>query len=502
MTIETHETLTKDLRAAADVVVIGSGAAGAVVARILAKAKLDVIVVEEGPPPDRTRTSRSVQDAMFLLGRDRGLQVAMGRSFIPVLQGRCVGGSTTINAAIVWRLPEDAWARVFKGYGLGDAVPLEGLEREWTWIEEELNVNTVDRPRLGRNGELFLEAFQKAGYAAEAIKRNEKDCIASSNCILGCPGGKKMSTDVALIPRAIADGARVFACTRVDRIEVKDGRAKIVHATVINPESMARVASVTIEARRAVVVAASAIQTPCILLKSGLGNRAHVGQHFRVHPGTAIGGIFKDEVRPWQGVHQAADSLHFRKEGFKFETINLPPEMSSVRATGIGARFIEKMMEYKHLALWAMHVRAKAEGSVSPRRDGSATIRYTPGPADMQIARRALKILAERFFDVGAESVVLAVYGLPDRLNSPDELKVFDDAPLDPRSYPFIATHLFGTARMGPDPASSAVGADFQLHGVPGLYVADSALFPENLGVNPQHTIMGVAALCARRILG
>jgi choline dehydrogenase-like flavoprotein len=207
-------------------------------------------------------------------------------------------------------------------------------------------------------------------------------------------------------------------------------------------------------------------------------------------------------VRPWQGVHQAADSLHFRKEGFKFETINLPPEMSSVRATGIGARFIEKMMEYKHLALWAMHVRAHAEGSVMPRKDGGANIRYTPGREDMVKARRALKILAERFFDIGAESVVLAIYGMTDRITSPDDVKLFDEASLDPQSYPFIATHLFGTARMGPDPCASAVGADFQVHGVPGLYVADSALFPENLGVNPQHTVMGVAALCARRILG
>ena len=103
-------------------------------------------------------------------------------------------------------------------------------------------------------------------------------------------------------------------------------------------------------------------------------------------------------------------------------------------------------------------------------------------------------------FEAGAREVWPGVYGAPSVLRSIDEVKLLEEGPVEPRSYSFIATHLFGAARMGPDPSSSVVGPEFGVHGVEGLYVVDSSVFPTNLGVNPQHTIMAMSRLASHRL--
>jgi choline dehydrogenase-like flavoprotein len=92
------------------------------------------------------------------------------------------------------------------------------------------------------------------------------------------------------------------------------------------------------------------------------------------------------------------------------------------------------------------------------------------------------------------------IYGLPSVIRSIDDVKLIEDASLDSRMWSFITTHLFGAARMGVDPKTSVVGPDFQTHEAKGLYVVDSSVFPTNLGVNPQHSIMGMSRLAATRI--
>jgi choline dehydrogenase-like flavoprotein len=127
-------------------------------------------------------------------------------------------------------------------------------------------------------------------------------------------------------------------------------------------------------------------------------------------------------------------------------------------------------------------------------------VRYTLGEDDLRTTRKALALIARLLFDAGAREVWPGVYGVPSVLRSVDQVKLLDDAPLEPRSYNFIATHLFGAARMGPDPSHAVVDTDFRVHGVEGLYVIDSSVFPTNLGVNPQHSIMAMSRLASTRL--
>ena len=470
----------------ADFVVVGSGAGGAPAALVLAEAGHDVIVLEEGPrvrPEDR---GLATSEAFGRLFRDKGTQVAMGRSVIPILQGRCVGGTTVVNGAIVWRLPEDAYERTFGSIGARDAVPLRALEAKFDRIEKDLSVAPPSDALLGGNGRLMRRAADVMGYRGHAIRRNVVDCQGSAHCLEACPTQRKQSMEVTYLPAAERLGARVVGGREVRTIEVRGDRAVAVRGR--DAEGHAFV----VEARRGVVLAASAIQSPCILRRSGLGGRDHVGAHFRVHPGTAVMGIYPDDVRIWEGATQSYEVDEFRTDGFKLETVSLPLELAGVRLAGIGESFTRAIADYPKMAVWGVQVRAEAEGRVAPS-GGHAKIAFTPSERDMLVFKRGVKLLAEMHFAAGAKRVYPGVHGGPYELFSCDEVDALDDLPIDPRAYGMIASHLFGTCRMARDAADGVVGLDFGVHGVTGLWVVDASVFPTNLGVNPQHTIMAMA---------
>jgi choline dehydrogenase-like flavoprotein len=478
---------------AADFVVVGSGAAGASAALVLAEAGCDVVVLEEGPEVRDEDRGLGPQEAFMRLFRDCGTQVATGRSVIPVLQGRCVGGTTVVNGAIVWRLPEDAYDRCFGAAGATDELPLAEIERRMDRIERDLSIATTPDDRLGNNGLLMRAGSTRLGWRGHAIRRNVADCKASGRCLEGCPTGRKQSMELTYLPRARSLGARIRAEHEVRRVETHSGRATAVSGVRADGGRF------RIEARRGVVLAASAIQTPCILMRSGLGSREHVGAHLMSHPGTAVIGIYRDPVRLWHGATQSYEVDEFRDAGFKMEVVGLPLELAGVRLPGLGAELAKHLADYGHMAVWAVQVRAEAEGAVAPGMGGTR-IAYTPTTHDMELFREGVKRLCEMHFAAGAVRVHPGVHGGPEVLRSPDELAKLDMMPVDPRAYALLISHVFGTCRMARNAGAGALGFDGAVGGVRGLWVVDASAFPANLGVNPQHTIMALAMLLAERI--
>jgi len=486
-------TRTNDIDSA-DFVVVGSGAAGASAARVLAEAGRDVIVLEEGPEVRQEDRGLGAVESFLRLFRDRGTQVAMGRSVIPVLQARCVGGTTVVNGAIVWRLPEKAYERAFGAIGARDAIPLAALEERMDRIERDLSVGPAPERLLGGNGTLMKRGSESLGWAGHPIRRNVLDCQGSGRCMEACPTKRKQSMEVTYLPRAAKHGARILAEHEVRTIDMSAARA--VGVTGVRGDG----SPFRIAAKHGVVLAASAIQSPCILRRSGIGPREHVGQHFRLHPATAVAGVYRDPVRIWEGATQSFEVDHFRDEGFKMEVTGLPVELAGVRLPGMGQAFQRAMAEYPRMAVWGVQIRAEAEGSVSPA-NGRSDLRYTPTPADMEIFRRGARRLAEMHFAAGALRVYPGVHGGPDVIESPDDLGQLDELPLDPRCWSIISSHLFSTCRMGKDDRAGVVGFDGAVHGTRGLWVLDASALPTNLGVNPQHTIMAVATLLAERLV-
>ncbi len=495
------ESLTSDRDESFDYVVIGSGAGGAVAAHTLASAGYKVAIVEEGPWVKTRDFGEDVLTAFRSMMRDAGTQVMSGRSHIPLVQGRCVGGSTVVNSAIAWRLPEDViddWALRF---GLDD-ITMAALEPHFDALEEALNVRTAALDVLGRNNELFMENASRMGATPTLMRRYDKGCKGSGRCLTGCPSAAKQGMSVSYVPWALAKGARIFTSCRADKVDIQNGRAVGVIAHTSHREFVGGSKPVTVRLRaaRGVFVAASTVQTPNILHRSGIRS-AILGRHFQAHPGVGVGGLFDEPINQHFGVTQAVETIDFRKtHRFKPETISMQPELAAVRIPGVGRELVERMGQYAHLAVWAVQVRARAEGTVRPGFGGSDKVQFTMGEQDMKAARLAVAMLTRMMFESGAREVWPGIYGVPYVMKSIDQVKAIDDAPLDPRCYSFVATHLFGAARMSRDERASVVGPDFATHAAERLFVVDSSVFPTNLGVNPQHSIMALSRLAATRV--
>ncbi len=485
----------------ADVVVVGSGAAGATVARVLTELGVDVIVVEEGPRVPDEALRADVYSGFRSVWRDAGMQVAEGKAFMPVLQARCVGGTTAINGAIIHRMPEAIHAAWVREHGLGDALPWEALHRVWDTLDRELHVGPAPEAVRGDNNRLMERGLTALGLTSNPIRRNVHDCQGTARCLQGCPTGRRQSMNVSYVPRAIRQGARVYATARMERLETAGGRAAGVRGRFVDPESGRPGPEFVFRARRAVVLAASAIQTPLLLARAGVGRRSGlVGRRFQAHPGAAVLGVFDQPVRMWEGATQGHESTHFWHERMKFESLALPPEIGAVRLPGHGRALMRQLADYQHVAQWGVQIRAHAHGRVLRGLTGRTVIKYGLTPEDVRLMKTGLTRLTEMMFAAGAREVLPGLPGLPDRITSPDPMRRLTELPDDPRLFHAIAAHLFGTAVMGPDPRTSVVAPTGEAHELPGLFVADSSIFPTNLGVNPQHTISAVAWLMAERI--
>lgn len=485
----------------ADVIVVGSGAGGATVAKILSESGYSVFVVEEGRRVETDEFDANLWRSMKRTFRSLGTQVATGKAIIPMLQGRVVGGTTVINSAISWRTPEDVRDDWIKRFGLGETLRGDKLDRAFDQIEKDLGIVPTPENRFSGSDVIMKAACTAAGLEPHPTSRNVIDCEGSGMCLQGCQGARKQSMALTYIPTAEKNGAIVMANRRVDTVIVENSRAVGVRGRVMGGLSGHEAeGSFELRAKRAVVLAASAIQTPQILLRSGLQSKS-IGRHFQPHPGVGMVGFFPQDVRMWEGASQGFEAVPPRSERYKLETLGIPPEMAAVRLPGIGKVLMEEVSNLRHAACWAVLVRARAEGRVRvPRVKASSGITYSVLDSDLEIFAKGMRMAAQMMFEQGADYVAPGVYGLPDRITSPDQVALISAEALHPKKMTMLATHLMGTCRMGPDPDRSVIDPGFESHEVNRLYIADSSIFPTNMGVNPQHTIIGLATLAGDRI--
>jgi len=304
----------KGFKEEADVVIVGSGAAGGCSAAELAEGGLNVVVLEEGG----YYTSKDFnQDPATMTGRlyrDAGASVIMGKPNIVFSEGRCVGGSTVINGGMCWRTPEKVLKRWQWEFGLKDLTP-EHMEPFFEKVEERIHVAPQHPDTISPGEKRYYDAARKLGYFVNPNRRNQKNCCGSNICIFGCPDNRKQSTLISYIPRAVEHGARVYSDCRVTKILTKSGRAAGVAGKVIDRETGKKSAGFEVKAK-IVVLAAGALQTPVLLLNNRLANSSkQVGKNFLCHPNAKAIGIFDEPVYYWRGVHQGHQIHEFIDEG-------------------------------------------------------------------------------------------------------------------------------------------------------------------------------------------
>lgn len=499
--------LEADTTIDADVVIVGSGAGGGVAAGVLAEGGRHVVVLEKGinpGPGDLTQVEGEMLSRLYL---DGGLMMTQSGS-IPILAGSCLGGGTTINYTTSFPLPEATraeWDRL-SGLGLFSSRRFgDSLGR----VMRQIHVGTT-WTTPGERDQLLERGCRALGWHVDVIPRNVSGCcegIECGYCGYGCRHGAKNSTARTYLADAARRGADLIVGAEAERILIERRHAVGVVARVRGEKG----AESRLLVRAPVVIAAcGSINTPALLLRSGLRS-PRIGRGLHLHPASAVAGLFPHRVEPWTGSLQTRYSDQFASiddgYGVKLETA---PVHFALPASGFGwessRRHREDIGRLAHTSIIGLLLRDRDSGRVTIGPHGGPRVHYELSRFDEGHIRKAIVGAAEALAAAGATEVFsLHTPPVRGRPGTPGWLTRFgQDA--DTTGYrrcrmSYISFHQMATAAMGADPQRGAVDEAGESFEVRGLYVADAAAFPTSSGVNPMITIMGLADHVARGIL-
>jgi choline dehydrogenase-like flavoprotein len=476
-------------------VIVGSGAGGAVAAKQLAEAGLKVIVLEEGEHFDRRDFTGPPPERLRRFYRGNGLTFTIGVPTISLPIGRGVGGSTLINSGTCFRTPDfvlDAW-----GIDRDEMGPL------FDEVESILHVGPVGADIMGANGDVMDAGRRALGYSGGPIRRNAKGCHGSGVCAFGCPFDAKLGMHVTYLPLATKAGARIITGCRVDGVVVQRGRAVGVRGSIVDPETGAVHRDARFEVgARSIVLAAGAVYTPALLMRQRLANASgHVGRNLRVHPGCGVLAVFDRDLYAWKGVMQSYYVDEKLRDGILVEATYPPPGVG-YSAGGIGGKgtdLKDMLARYKQTAAAGLIISDTGTGRVRSAPGTGPIVTYDLHPDDLRKTLEGIRLTAEVYLAAGAEEVQTLLPGLPP-VRKPEELNRITEGSWTAADLKLSAYHPMGTCRMGSDPRSSVVNEHGHAHDLPGLLIADASVLPGSTFVNPQITIMALAARTARHL--
>jgi choline dehydrogenase-like flavoprotein len=392
----------------------------------------------------------------------------------------------------------EQWAREHGLEGL-DGPEFDGhLDAVW----ERLSVN--DRcSDLNGTQTRMTAAAERLGWSFKTITRNVDQSRYSPESAgligFGDRSGAKLSTARTYLADAREHGAEVIVRCSAERVLTEGGRAAGVEAVYADPESGGG-ARVTVRAPR-VVVACGALESPALLLRSGIGGPA-VGRNLRVHPCAAIGGQYDSDTRAWWGPPQAAlvDEFANVEDGYGFliESTQYATGTAAAATPFVsGAQHKQAMSELRLGATFIGLLRDHGAGQVTIDEAGQAVPWYSlTDPLDVRNTHRSLEAQVRLHVAAGARRVVALAEGQP-------EWRVGDDVgryvrrlqrvPLRAGGFRLFAAHQMGTCRMGADPHTSVANPYGELHDAPGVWIGDASAFPTSSGTNPMITIMALA---------
>jgi choline dehydrogenase-like flavoprotein len=481
-----------------DVVIVGSGAGGGTAAAVLAGAGLEVVVIEAGGYYDDEDF-----DGAELSAITQYYQAAPGGTAdqsVSLIAGSCLGGGTVVNYTTSFRTPDEVrseWA----GQGVA-AFTSEDYTASLDAVCERLGVSQEYNEPSTRERKL-QEGCVKLGWHVDAMPRGVRQCAQGKECGycgLGCRVGAKQSVVKTWLADAHQAGTKLIVGTKVSRVLVEGGAARGVSGITQDGHHL------TIRSR-AVIAACGALHTPALLKRSGLQN-PNIGKHLRLHPATAIMGVFDEELKPWEGVMQALYSDQYRDlhdgYGLKYETAAGHPHLLLQFMPWRGSREHFGLMQAltNTVPLGAL-LRDRDGGEVKTGRDGEPVVRYRLSDFDAGHLRTGIDGAAQILEAAGAQRIYTAhtswVAYEPGRSGSREQFMADADAAgYGAGQIALGSFHIMGSARMGGSPATAACDPSGQTWEVRDLYVCDGSTFPTASGVNPQISIQAIAHMNAR----
>jgi choline dehydrogenase-like flavoprotein len=487
-----------------DVAIIGSGAGAGITAELMSRAGLNVVIVEEGPLKSSSDFNQKEAQAYPDLYQESAGRKTEDKA-ITILQGRCVGGSTTVNWTSSFRTPAKTLAHWQQHFGLADYTA-EVLAPYFQQAETRLNISPwLAQPN--ENNDLLQRGAAKLGITAATIARNVKGCWNLGSCGLGCPTNAKQSMLVTTIPAALDLGAILLVETRAEQFELANGKIQTLRCVAVKPNGAgveSGSGSSKIVAKH-YVLSGGAINSAALLLRSQAPDpHARLGIRTFLHPVVMSAAVMDQRVEAWAGAPQTIYTDHFLDTqpidgpiGFKLEAPPLHPVIFASTVTGYGQQQAALLAQFPHthvlLALLRDGFHAQAAGGrVKLRSDGSAVLDYPLTDFVMDGARRALLAMMEIQFAAGARQV-LPMHEMARPYTSwAAAREAVAQLPMKPLLTKVVSAHVMGGCAMAGSEALGVVRPDGQHWQIENLSIQDGSLFPTSIGANPQLSIYGI----------
>jgi choline dehydrogenase-like flavoprotein len=509
-----HAALPSSL--SCDVAIVGSGAGAGITAELLCQAGLDVVLIEEGPLKSSADFHQRESEAYPQLYQESAGRKTVDKA-INILQGRCVGGSTTVNWTSSFRTPPATLRHWEQQFGLGE-LTAEALAPWFQQAEQRLNIAAwLTAPN--ENNDLLRRGAAKLGIQAAAIRRNVKDCWNLGSCGMGCPTNAKQSMLVTTLPTALDKGARLLVETRAQTFELAGERIVALQCVpVLANGSVAGPTTIRIVAKH-FVVSGGAINSPALLMRSKLPDpNGFLGTRTFLHPVVISAAVFEQSVDGWTGAPQTIYSDHFLDTqpidgpiGYKLEAPPMHPVIMASTLAGYGQRQADALKAFPNthslLALMRDGFNEQSRGGrVRLRSDGAPELDYPLNDFVMDGARRAFLSMAEIQFAAGAHEVT-PVHELAASYTSWAQARdAINSLPMKPLLTRVVSAHVMGGCGMAADDKRGVVRPDGLHWQVTNLSVHDGSLFPTSIGANPQLSIYGLvnklASGLAKRLSG
>jgi choline dehydrogenase-like flavoprotein len=484
----------------ADVCIVGSGAGGGVMAGVLAGRGLRVVVMEAGgyfDDADFNQLEIPAYQSMYW----RGGPTPTADGNVSLQAGSSLGGGTTINWTNSLRTKpwvREQWEREFGLEGLAGPEFDRHLDAVW----ERLSVN--DRcSELNPPQQRMRDGAERLGWSFTLTDRNideERYSFENAGYIgFGDQSGAKQSTAKTYLLDAHEAGAEIVTRCWAERILLENGRAAGVEATWSDPQT-GRSAKVTVRSPQ-VVVACGALESPALLMRSGIGGPA-VGEYLRLHPCTATVGFYPEDTQAWKGPPHAGlvDEFANADEGYGF-LIEGAQYSTAIAGSAIpftdGASHKRLMSSFRHGGTFIALLRDHGHGRVTIDHSGMAVPWYSlADEVDLRNARRGIEAQLRLHEAAGALQILGLAAGAP-VWRWGEDLDAFivraQRVPLRAGGWKLFAAHQMGSCRMGTDPSTSVANPWGELHDTKGVWVGDSSAFPTPSGTNPMITIMALA---------
>lgn len=502
--------LAADRELEADVAIVGSGAGGGIAAEILAKAGLKVVIVEEGPLKTSTDFKLREADAYPQLYQESAARKTKDKA-INILQGRCVGGSTTVNWTSCFRTPQSTLAHWQREYGL-KALTVDAMAPWFDAVDRRLGIRYWDLSP-NENNKLLRQAAWELGVSVAPMRRNVKGCWNLGYCGVGCPTNAKQSMLVTTIPAALAAGGVLAHHLRAERLIMQGERIEALECRAMQPEGIHPLPwRVRVKAKH-FVLAAGAIGTPGLLLRSGAPNPSGLlGRRTFLHPTTVAAALMEHEVRGYAGAPQTIYSDHFLDNsavdgpiGYKLEVPPMHPVLFSTTLQGFGEAHAQLMSEFAKtnamLALLRDGFHAQSEGGTVQLGDnGAPVLDYPISDFVWDGVRRSWLTMAELQFAAGAKRVFIVHEQCAGYANMAEAKDGIAKLPLKPLLARVVSAHVMGGCGMAADEKRGVTDEWGRYRGLANLRVCDGSLFPTSIGANPQQSVYGLAARNASRL--